>query len=345
MLSSPETGALAEALAKCQGQLRDVPKAEQANAGRRGSYRYFTLADMLEQVRPILSAAGLAVVQDADLEETLAVVRTRLLHTSGEWLETTCRVPAVALDGSHQGSLTAQSVGSAITYGRRYGLSALLGVTGTDDDDGAAASPKREPASAPVRPPVPAKAVQDALRGSGGVMPIVPQPAPSKWAEKGIDVNAPLGEAPPDRPTPETVLTAASPWMTRGGKLMDGWIGQTIGQCAGWQGYVYHLAAEKRTKAQIQAENPTWFAWAILAARLRAARKSENKGLVAEVELAIQDLDFYSDGLGEQLLAEVLANLGKSGAQWRELPAEFLASVLEGLETAKGARLESESVA
>jgi hypothetical protein len=53
-----------------------------------------------------------------------------LLHTSGEWLSSTLRIPATKQD--------AQGFGSAITYGRRYGLQAICGVPAEDDDGNAA---------------------------------------------------------------------------------------------------------------------------------------------------------------------------------------------------------------
>ena len=37
------------------------------------------------------------------------------------------------------GKKDAQAVGSSCTYGRRYGLSAILGISVDDDDDGNAA--------------------------------------------------------------------------------------------------------------------------------------------------------------------------------------------------------------
>jgi hypothetical protein len=56
-----------------------------------------------------------------------------LLHESGEWIRSELTVPA----GGNKGVNAAQAMGSAISYGRRYGLSALVGIS-TDDDDGTA---------------------------------------------------------------------------------------------------------------------------------------------------------------------------------------------------------------
>jgi hypothetical protein len=65
-------------------------------------------------------------------------VETRLVHTSGQWASTTVYLPV------NQG--TAQAFGSAITYGKRYGLQAMCGLP-SEDDDGQKASE-----AAPARP-------------------------------------------------------------------------------------------------------------------------------------------------------------------------------------------------
>ena len=80
----------------------------------------------------------LAVVQTPTAEGSKVTVTTLLMHSSGEWLASDLTVTA------DKG--TAQGIGSAITYARRYGLSSVVGVAPGDDiadegdDDGNAAS-------------------------------------------------------------------------------------------------------------------------------------------------------------------------------------------------------------
>lgn len=95
----------------------------------KGSYdfAYATLDHILEAVTPALSAQGLAVVSGMDEGENTLHVITRLAHSSGQWIETAVRV------GSPE---RLQELGSALTYGRRYGISAILGIQADDDDDG-----------------------------------------------------------------------------------------------------------------------------------------------------------------------------------------------------------------
>ena len=54
---------------------------------------------------------------------------TLLLHESGEWIESD---PVV----TKAEKINAQGAGSAITYLRRYSLSAILNISSEDDDDG-----------------------------------------------------------------------------------------------------------------------------------------------------------------------------------------------------------------
>ena len=65
-----------------------------------------------------------------------------LLHESGQWVKSEIRMPI-------GGKKDAHAIGSACTYGRRYGLSALTGVAQYDDDGNAttAGPPKKNQSS------------------------------------------------------------------------------------------------------------------------------------------------------------------------------------------------------
>lgn len=126
MRTSDTIEAVAGALAKATAELENVGKGHKAQAGR-ASYTYANIADVLREVRPVLARHGLCVVAGQSLEEDAVVVVSRLLHESGQYLETDCRVPVDRQGGIH-------GVGSAITYARRYALLALVGVAAEDDD-------------------------------------------------------------------------------------------------------------------------------------------------------------------------------------------------------------------
>lgn len=142
--------------------------------------RYASLDTILETVRPILATHGLAVTQSSEMlmEGKALNVHTVLLHESGEWLGSSAFVPIAKQD--------AQGAGGALTYGRRYSLSALLALATDEDDDGNAASraakPQREarPARsepAPTAPPARSKALAE-------LYPI------DKWT--GLAMNRPM---------------------------------------------------------------------------------------------------------------------------------------------------------
>ena len=106
--------------------------------------RYATLDAILDVVRPILSKHGMAVSQEPLMEEGRCGVVTRIVHESGEVRESTLLLPVK--------DQTAQAAGSAITYARRYALSAVLGIAADEDDDGQeATTPEKK--TAPPNPP------------------------------------------------------------------------------------------------------------------------------------------------------------------------------------------------
>lgn len=103
--------------------------------------KYSDLGDVLDATKDALLANGLVIIQDPISYpdgEAKMVVRSRLIHEDGAMLMNEVGVPLAA-------NANAQAVGSAITYGRRYGLKALLGVQDADDDGQSAA--RRSPAA------------------------------------------------------------------------------------------------------------------------------------------------------------------------------------------------------
>jgi hypothetical protein len=81
---------------------------------------------------PSLSKHGISVAQMTAVTDTGLTVATRLMHKSGQWLESTY---PVSYDKP-------QAMGSAITYARRYSLSAICCISADDDDDANAANDK-----------------------------------------------------------------------------------------------------------------------------------------------------------------------------------------------------------
>jgi hypothetical protein len=124
--------ALTGAILKVQGSVDSVKK-DKANPHFKS--RYATLENVIDTARPALQEAGIAFVQaPGQVLDGSVEVTTMLVHESGEWMRSTLHVPL--------GKRDAQGVGSAITYGCRYSLMAMLGLPPTDDDDGHAARPQ-----------------------------------------------------------------------------------------------------------------------------------------------------------------------------------------------------------
>ncbi len=99
--------------------------------------KYAPLPDILNCIRPLLTENGILLIQNTGSNESGEVyVQTKLIHTSGEIIET----DKLLLKPDKN---TAQGIGSAITYCRRYQLTALLGISSEDDDDGNIASKTR----------------------------------------------------------------------------------------------------------------------------------------------------------------------------------------------------------
>lgn len=119
--------------------------------GRRVHYNYADLSDVIECIRKALAENELSVVHRLEYAESGYGMRTELWHSSGEMLSTWYPLP------DPQG-IKAQEFGSAITYARRYSLSALIGIASEEDDDGAEANEipphKPDPSRSPVKPKV-----------------------------------------------------------------------------------------------------------------------------------------------------------------------------------------------
>lgn len=119
-----ETSKLTEALVAFQAELPDVSKGGNNPAFKS---KYATLPDITKAVFPVLAKHNLAWVTMPDETADGHVLRWELRHVSGEVLRGVWPLPE---------GVKAQELGSWITYGRRYALSAVTGITPDEDDDG-----------------------------------------------------------------------------------------------------------------------------------------------------------------------------------------------------------------
>lgn len=133
MKKSDDIVEISKAMNKLQAELNNISKEAKGY-----NYKYADFASIWDALRHPLTHNGLSVTQDAISSNEGVSVTTHVLHTSGQWLEFgPLLVP--------MGKRDAHSTGSAISYARRYGLSAAVGIV-PDDDDGKkaqAAAPKQ----------------------------------------------------------------------------------------------------------------------------------------------------------------------------------------------------------
>jgi hypothetical protein len=115
---------LSQALVKFQSQLKPVSKDSENPFFKS---RYADLSNILQAVLPILTANGLAVIQPMKVTEAgFTVLITRLIHESGEFIESEMILPNHA---------DPQKYGALISYYKRYQIQALLGINTETDDD------------------------------------------------------------------------------------------------------------------------------------------------------------------------------------------------------------------
>jgi len=129
MIKSESIGKLSVALVKAQSLIGDAKKNAQ-NPHLKN--KYANLGSVWDAISPALEIAKLAVIQmPSESDDSKLHLTTLLVHESGEYIGDTLVMPLPKQDP--------QGYGSALTYGRRYGLCSLLGVV-QDDDDGQAAT-------------------------------------------------------------------------------------------------------------------------------------------------------------------------------------------------------------
>lgn len=127
-------------MSKAQGLVENAsknavnPQYSKAIGKNEAKPSYADIAEVQKVARDALKDNGLAIVtlptgnMDGAVEFT-----SKLLHASGQWMATTFAIPMQKRD--------AQGLGSALTYARRYALSAWLGIAQEDDDGNAASKP------------------------------------------------------------------------------------------------------------------------------------------------------------------------------------------------------------
>ena len=130
---------LITAFIKAQGEIEGAVK-DKTNPHFKS--KYADLSAVVEAIKPALQKHGIGFIQISHDAENCACIETMIVHSSGQTMSAG-RVSVPVSKGDAQG------YGSAMTYARRYSLSAAFGVCPEDDDGNAAAKAKPE-SSKPV---------------------------------------------------------------------------------------------------------------------------------------------------------------------------------------------------
>lgn len=135
MNRSEEITEIAKALHRFQAAVKN-PKNNSTNPQYGSSYS--SLDEVINTVKPTLAEYGLSFIQSpVSTEDGMFMgVTTLLMHESGQWIESDpLALPAFKLGKGGAKNYDAQAAGIAVTYARRYSLSAMLGISSEDDDD------------------------------------------------------------------------------------------------------------------------------------------------------------------------------------------------------------------
>lgn len=159
MEKSEQIDQLAAALANAQGKIRGASK-DSSNPFYRS--KYADLESCWDAIRDAFTENGLAVAQPVSLTDGAVTVTTILLHTSGQWMSERMTMTPMrqGKGGEWVKAEDPQSLGSCITYNRRYSLQAMTGLTPIDDDGNAASGIPAETHKTPKPPPQPQQGLQ-----------------------------------------------------------------------------------------------------------------------------------------------------------------------------------------
>lgn len=185
MKTSEQINELAAALSKAQGAFLNPGRNREVTVkSDKGSYKfsYATFDEIINCTRPALAANNLSYMQALDG----ASVTTILMHASGQWISS--ELPIKVSEGRN----AAQAYGSAVTYAKRYALTAMLGIASEEDDDANAADgnvieqSRYKDRPVPPTPKPQAKPPQGASHSAGGIDKDTRDGAAAAWAEQSI---------------------------------------------------------------------------------------------------------------------------------------------------------------
>jgi hypothetical protein len=137
MVTSETVKSIYKDIIEMQKELRDIGKDSKGYG-----YNYTSFDSLVQYLRPLMTKHNLGFIQSP----TDRGLTTRIIHTSGEWIEETMETDEATLKGMN----LYQAIGSKITYYRRYMLSSMVGIASDEDIDASdkkfATKPTKQPA-------------------------------------------------------------------------------------------------------------------------------------------------------------------------------------------------------
>jgi hypothetical protein len=130
--TSTELDKFAPAFIKAQAEMGSAKKT---SVNPHFKSKYADLAEVIDTVKLPLNSNGICFLQSVHSQEGMVCVTTTLLHSSGQYWESTFGV--IPTDWNPQ------KLGSLITYLKRYSLAAICGIAADEDDDSNTATPAK----------------------------------------------------------------------------------------------------------------------------------------------------------------------------------------------------------
>ena len=158
---SPQVEKILAALCEAQASMKRAVK-DSTNPFHKS--KYADLESVWDACKDALTAANLALLQNFETIEGRSHIVTMLAHSSGQWIKSYLMLPFPFETVDKSGQLLTkndpQTLGSVITYCRRYSLAAMLGIVQTDDDAQHAIASPNYPQKAQIKAPIPAKEIR-----------------------------------------------------------------------------------------------------------------------------------------------------------------------------------------
>ncbi len=210
MRHSSDIDQIAAALATALPAIVPPKRTKTGRTSTGEEYLYAELADDLNAAKRPLAKVGIVIMQESIATSAAVVTTTRLQHNSGQYFETEpLELPLLC-------NMSAPEIGALITYGRRYQLEGVLGMSAQHDSDAASAAV-----------PPSGRGISTAPASPGSTAPAAPRPAPPHQRKGAAGADA--GDRKPSG-TQRSMITARFKKLGLEGAALDDFMRAAIGK-------------------------------------------------------------------------------------------------------------------